>query len=166
MCFPMVSSVRSCEAGLAVQSFAEAEAGHVPSESLFACSLVLHQRLLPLNHGCKAIHSRLAGNILGLLDADCPMRPILGHRECLSRQCWDTQDALAESSLDMIHLVTVPVLVKEIAVVDAMRAAGTSNLGAASPTDLIQLLLSQSRTILPVLLFGFRGPLLATTKFW
>ena len=69
------------------------------------------------------------------------------------------QDVLAESSSDMIHLVTVPVLVKEIAVVNAMRAAGTSNFGAASPTDLIQLLLSQSKTTHPVLLCGFEVPL-------
>jgi hypothetical protein len=69
------------------------------------------------------------------------------------------QDVLAESSTDMIHLVTVPVLVKEIAVVNAMRAAGTSNFGAASPTDLIQLLLSQSEIMPPILLFGFELPL-------
>ena len=56
------------------------------------------------------------------------------------------QDALAENFSDMFNLVTVPMLVKEIAVLDAMRAAGTSNFGAASPTDLIQLLLSQSKT--------------------
>ena len=84
--------------------------------------------------------------MVGAPDADYPLRSMLGHCGCLSRQCRNVQDVLAESSLDMIHLVTVPVLAKEIAVVDAMRAAGTSNFGAASSTDLIQLLLSQSMT--------------------
>lgn len=40
--------------------------------------------------------------------------------------------------------MTAAALAKEIAVVHAMRSAGTSDFGAASPTDLIQLLLGQS----------------------
>ena len=51
------------------------------------------------------------------------------------------QDVLAGAG---VHLVTAAALAKEIAVVHAMRSAGTSDFGAASPTDLIQLLLGQS----------------------
>ena len=40
--------------------------------------------------------------------------------------------------------MTAAALAKEIAVVHAMRSAGTSDFGAASPADLIQLLLGQS----------------------
>ena len=101
-----------------------------------------------------------------MLDVNYPLRSMLGHCGCLERQCQNVQDVLAESSSDMIHLVTVPLLVKEIAVVNAMRAAGMSNFGAASPTDLIQLLLSQSTTIPPVLLCGFGVPILAMAHSW
>lgn len=47
--------------------------------------------------------------------------------------------------------MTVAALARELAVVHAMRAASTSDFGAASPTDLIQLLLGQSETAVPPL---------------
>jgi len=55
------------------------------------------------------------------------------------------QDVLDSSAAQPVQLLTVDAIMKEIAQTHAMRSAGMHDFDAAKPTDLIQLLLGQSK---------------------
>lgn len=57
------------------------------------------------------------------------------------------QDVLDSSAAQPVQLLTVDAIMKEIAQTHAMRSASMHDFDAAKPTDLIQLLLGQSKAL-------------------